>query len=102
MKVDFGGSNKDYELRQRDKMSRRQTPTVTPSSSLIVTSPTTSIALPNPTSSGTQPQMSSVTEHLNSHWLNTAILPPDNVLGQLMAIGPPMYVFRSSLLAVYR
>ena len=101
MKVDFGGSSDDYELQQRHKISRRQT-TVPPSSSPVVTTPTTSIAFPNPTSSGTQPQMAAVTEHLNSQWLNTAILPPDNVLGQLMAIGPPMYVFRSDLLTLYR
>lgn len=36
--------------------------------------------------------MPNVTENINRQWLDTKILPPDNVLGQLMFIGPPMYV----------
>jgi hypothetical protein len=89
IKVDFGGSAEPFELRQEHDIQRRQatTSTTTPASA-----PTTSIAYPTPTASGNPSQMPNVTENINRQWLDTKILPPDNILGQLMSIGPPMYV----------
>ncbi len=89
IQVDFGSSDDYYELRQEHKIERRQ---ATTTSTPTVTAPTTSVAYPTPTSSGPPPQMPNVNAKINSQWTDTAILPPDNVLGQLMSIGPPLYV----------
>ena len=36
--------------------------------------------------------MQNATQKINRQWINTAILPPDNALGQLIALGPSLYV----------
>lgn len=86
MKVDFGESDEDFDLRRHRRLQPRQATGTTSGAAAASTS------VHYPAAPTFTPTSHNATANINKQYLDTSILPPDSSLGQLTVTGPKLYV----------
>ena len=84
MKVDFGASDDDFELRRHGILQPRQAAGTTSGAAAASTS------VHYPAAPTFTPTSHNATANINKQYLDTSILPPDSSLGQLTVTGPKL------------